>query len=112
MQLTTPKSRWHESEWWLTIGTIVLGMLVKLGILDVSQSELAGDVMNDLVALIMVVGPVLGWQFTRTKKKIAERDQDAKVAEATITGKAKVKAVASVGNPPAPKRQPEPPVLS
>jgi hypothetical protein len=118
MDLQKPKSRWQESEWWLTVGAILLGILVKVGVISPSQSELAADVMNDLVGLLLVVAPVIGWQFTRTKKKIAERDQDAKIAEAKITGSAKVKAVRStVPKPPAPteepkRRSPEPPTIT
>lgn len=90
--METKSSRWRESEWWLTIGTILLGILVKLGVISASNSQIASDIMNDIVSLILVVAPVLGWQFTRARKKIAEREQDTKIAEARIIGTAKVEA--------------------
>lgn len=75
-QLKDPKSRWQESEWWLTIVTISIGILMKLNVLSSHQGDLVADVANDVIALLLIIGPVIGWQFVRTKKKIAERNQE------------------------------------
>jgi hypothetical protein len=77
-EIPDPKSRWKESEWWLTIGTIILGILIKVGVINTSTQAIATEVLNDVIALVMIVGPVIGWQFVRTKKKIAERFQPPK----------------------------------
>ena len=88
-QITLPKekSRWTESEWWLTIGTIGVGLLVKLGIISPEQEGAGLDIVNNIESLVMMLAPVLGWQYFRSKRKVANRRDERKLIEAEVLAK-------------------------
>jgi hypothetical protein len=107
--LPPEKSRWTESEWWLTVGTIVVGLLVKLGVLTPDQQSAGLDIIKDLGSLVMILAPVLGWQFFRSKRKMASHRDERKLKEVEILSK---RSIVMDGKAVRPKPTLQPPVMS
>jgi len=63
------KPGWQSTEFWITIGSILLGILVLTGVLTPAQSAANMVIVERIAASLMVILPQLGYSISRGKVK-------------------------------------------
>lgn len=93
IEIPAPKNRWLETEWYLTLGTIIFGILLKMGYITPTQSDAMIQMLNEILGLAAIIAPTLGWQFSRAKQKKAYTKSVASLYASKAAARAQIKDV-------------------
>jgi hypothetical protein len=67
------------SEFWVTIGAMLLSVLVAFNVLSEDMADSLGEALPQLIEVVFlilgIVGPALGYKWSRTKVKQAALSQ-------------------------------------
>lgn len=66
---TKIKPGWQSTEFWITLGSIGLGVLVLTGVLTPSESAGYMVQVEQIAASLMIILPQLGYSISRGKVK-------------------------------------------
>ena len=72
-EATDVKPGWKTTEFWLSIVTAVLGIVVMLGYITPEQSTTLGTAISSIVGGVMTVISTIGYALSRAKTKSRSR---------------------------------------
>lgn len=101
--MNTSKPGIYTTEFWKSLGTQLVALLVLLGVVDTNTGGDANAWIGNTVEHVVALGVLLAsaWKYieSRRSQKVAEQESAAAVATAQIAGDSQVQAARAMGEP-------------